>query len=88
MPDIDAISNLRQRLAKFESDMTRIRTGKEPASPPDLLAWTAGTSALAARRRTAERLFDVFRRNLQEDWNGLHEAVAAWAARIDKRFPR
>ncbi len=90
MSDMDAISNARDRVAVFESELDRIRGGRKPVPLVDLLAWTAGTLPVAAQGNagTSTRLLDIVWQTLREDWRGLHEAVAAGAARIDERFPR
>jgi hypothetical protein len=91
MSDIDAVSNLLERLAEFEVELNRVRDGKKPAASLDLLTWTAGTSFPATEGKStgpSTRPLDTIRQTLREDWNGLREAVAAGAARIDERFAR
>jgi hypothetical protein len=91
MSDMEAISNVLERVAQFESELGRIRGGRKPAPAFDLLTWTAGTLPTAAQARGAETsagLLDIVRRTLQDDWHGLVNTVAAWAARIDERFAR
>jgi hypothetical protein len=88
---MDAISNVHERLTTFESELDRLRGGRKPVPLVNLLTWTAGTPPMAAPGSGAESstgLLDTVRQTLQDDWHGLVDAVAAWAARIDERFPR
>lgn len=85
MADIDATSNLLERLSDLEADLARVRGGKKAIPRVDLMSWTARKPA---NDDGPIRLIDVLKRSLREDWKGFYETLSRWATRIDEQFVR
>ena len=90
--DFDPASDLHDRLAKLESSLTCIRTGKAPPQPVDLLSWRAAAAIAAPPPMRSWRppgwRLEAIARSLHEDWEGLSETVRTWAVRFEARLGR
>ena len=90
--DLDPASDLHDRLAKLESSLTYVRTGKAPPQPVDLLSWRAGAlnvppAPMPSGRPPGWRR-EAILRSLHEDWIALGDIFRNWATRVEERFSR
>jgi len=88
MSDLDATSELQQRLVQIEATLVHIRRGKPQSQPVDPMVWRADTSVPPPSEPYGGWRPRAILRVLRDDWHGLSESIRTWGTRLEKRFSR